>query len=44
MASDKVRFVGEPVAAIVATSRYVAEDARDLIEVEYELLDPVVDA
>ncbi len=44
MAADKVRFVGEPVAAIVATSRYVAEDARDLIEVEYELLDPVVDA
>ena len=44
MASDKVRFVGEPVAAIVATSRYVAEDARDLIEVEYELLDPVIDA
>ncbi len=43
MASDKVRFVGEPVVAIVATSRYVAEDARDLIEVEYDLLDPVVD-
>ena len=44
MASDKVRFVGEPVAAIVASSRYVAEDARDLIEVEYEILEPVVDA
>jgi CO/xanthine dehydrogenase Mo-binding subunit len=43
MASDKVRFVGEPVVAVAATSRYVAEDARDLIEIEYELLDPVVD-
>jgi CO/xanthine dehydrogenase Mo-binding subunit len=44
MATDKVRYVGEPVAAIVATSRYIAEDARELIEVEYEELDSVVDA
>jgi aerobic carbon-monoxide dehydrogenase large subunit len=34
--SDVVRFVGEPVAVVVATSRYVAEDALELIEVEYE--------
>jgi len=44
LAVDKVRFVGEPVAAVAATSRYVAEDALELIEVEYEPLPPVVDA
>ena len=38
LAGDRVRFVGEPVAAVVATSRYAAEDARDLLEVEYEVL------
>ncbi|CAB1370812.1 xanthine dehydrogenase family protein molybdopterin-binding subunit [Denitratisoma oestradiolicum] len=43
LAVDKVRFVGEPVAAVAASSRYVAEDALELIEVEYELLPPVVD-
>ncbi len=42
-AIDKVRYVGEPVAVVVATDRYVAEDARDLIEVEYEPLPAVVD-
>ncbi|WP_165787076.1 xanthine dehydrogenase family protein molybdopterin-binding subunit [Pseudohalioglobus lutimaris] len=41
MAVDKVRFVGEPVAAVAATSRYVAEDALELIEVEYESLPTV---
>jgi CO/xanthine dehydrogenase Mo-binding subunit len=44
LASDKVRFVGEPVAAVAAVSRYVAEDALELIGVEYEPLPPVVDA
>jgi carbon-monoxide dehydrogenase large subunit len=44
IARDKVRFVGEIVAAVVATSRYVAEDARELVEVDYEPLPPVVDA
>ena len=44
LATDKVRFVGEPVAAVAATSRYIAEDALELIDVEYELLDPIVDA
>lgn len=43
LATDKVRFVGEPVAAVAAISRYVAEDALELIEVEYEDLDPVAD-
>ena len=41
MAVDKVRFVGEPVAAVAASNRYVAEDALELIEVEYELLPTV---
>jgi aerobic carbon-monoxide dehydrogenase large subunit len=38
LAGDRARFVGEPVAAVVAESRYAAEDARELIEVEYEAL------
>ena len=41
MAVDKVRFVGEPVAAVAAESRYLAEDALELIQVEYELLKPL---
>ncbi len=44
LASDKARYVGEPVAVVVAESRYVAEDALERIDVEYELLDAVVDA
>lgn len=44
LAVEKVRFVGEPVAAVAATSRYVAEDAQELIDIEYEPLPPVVDA
>ncbi len=43
LATDKVRFVGEPVAAVAAVSRYVAEDALELIDVEYEPLAVVVD-
>ncbi len=42
LAVDKVRYVGEPVAAVVGTDRYVAEDALDLIDVEYEVLPAVV--
>ncbi|MDB5841475.1 MAG: hypothetical protein JWQ23_3427 [Herminiimonas sp.] len=41
IAVDKVRHVGETVAAVVAEDRYIAEDALDLIDVEYEEL-PVV--
>jgi len=44
LATDKARFMGEPVAAVAATSRYVAEDALDLITVEYDPLPAVVDA
>ncbi len=41
LASDKALFRGHPVAAVVATDHHIAEDALDLIEVEYEPL-PVV--
>ena len=44
LARDTVRFVGEPVAVVVASDRYVAEDAADLVEAEYEPLQPVRDA
>jgi aerobic carbon-monoxide dehydrogenase large subunit len=40
---DKVRFIGDPVACIVATDRYLAEDAAELIAVEYEELGAVTD-
>jgi CO/xanthine dehydrogenase Mo-binding subunit len=43
IAGNKVRYVGEPVAAVAATSRYVAEDALERIEVDYDPLDPVAD-
>jgi carbon-monoxide dehydrogenase large subunit len=43
LAWDKVKYVGEPVAAVVADDRYIAEDALELIDVEYEVLPPVVD-
>ena len=36
LATDKVRFVGDPVAIVVAESRYLAEDACELVEVDYE--------
>ena len=43
LADGKVRMVGEPVAVVVATSRYVAEDALALVDVEYEPLPPMLD-
>ena len=43
LADHEVRFVGDPVALVVADSRYVAEDAADLVVVEYERLPAVVD-
>src|SRR5947209_7541041 len=42
MAIDKVRFVGEPVAVVVADSRYIAEDAAELVHVEYDPLPAVI--
>ncbi|HYN86992.1 MAG TPA: molybdopterin cofactor-binding domain-containing protein [Ardenticatenaceae bacterium] len=44
LATDKVRYVGDGVAVVIAEDRYTAEDARDLIEVDYEVLPAVVDA
>ena len=43
LAADKVRFVGEPVVAVVAESRYVAEDALDRIDIAYDKLPPLAD-
>jgi 2-furoyl-CoA dehydrogenase large subunit len=43
MAIDRVRYVGEPVAMVVARDRYLAEDAMDLLDVRYEPLPAVVD-
>ena len=42
LARDVVRHVGEPVAMVVATDRYLAEDAAERIVVSYETLPPVV--
>lgn len=41
LATDKVRYVGEPVVAVVATERYLAADAAALVEVEYDMLPAV---
>ncbi|HEV2833841.1 MAG TPA: hypothetical protein VGW58_00915, partial [Pyrinomonadaceae bacterium] len=43
LATDKALFVGHPIAAIVATDKYVARDAVDLVAVDYEELPAVVD-
>lgn len=40
---NKVRFVGDRVAAVAAVSEEIAEDALKLIEVEYEVLEPILD-
>jgi carbon-monoxide dehydrogenase large subunit len=43
LARDRVRFAGEAVAMVVATDRYAARDAADLVEVDYQPLTAVVD-
>jgi carbon-monoxide dehydrogenase large subunit len=43
LAHEMVRFAGEPVAAVVATSRYQAQTAAEAIAVEFEVLPAVVD-
>jgi aerobic carbon-monoxide dehydrogenase large subunit len=43
LARDKVRWVGEPIAAVLARSRYIAEDLAELVDVEYESLPAVID-
>jgi len=40
---ERVRYVGDPVAGVAAVSEEIAEKALDLIEVEYEVLEPVLD-
>ncbi|HLE15702.1 MAG TPA: xanthine dehydrogenase family protein molybdopterin-binding subunit [Anaerolineales bacterium] len=40
---DRVRYVGDPVAGVAAISEAIAEKALELIEVEYEVLEPVLD-
>src|SRR5215475_329426 len=41
LAIDKTRFVGDPVAIVVADSRYLAEDGCELVDVDYEPLDAI---
>lgn len=43
LAEGEVKFVGDPVALVVADSRYLAEDAVDLVEVDYDPLPAVAD-
>src|SRR5712692_870836 len=43
LATDRVYFVGHPVAVVVATDRYLARDAADLVEVDYNVLSAVAD-
>ncbi len=42
-AAGTARYVGEPLAVVVARDRYVAEDAAELVAVDYEPLEPVLD-
>ncbi len=44
LATDKVRFQGQEVAFVIAEDKYSARDALELIEVDYEILQPVIDA
>ncbi len=44
LAAGEVRYAGQPVAAVLAESRALAEDAAELVEVDYEPLDAVLDA
>src|SRR5882757_2511061 len=43
LAVERVRYVGEGVALVVADTRYLAEDAADLVQIEYEPLEAVID-
>src|ERR1700722_20900293 len=43
LAVERVRYVGEPVALVVAESRYIAEDAAELVTIDYAPLEAVVD-
>ena len=43
LAKDEVCIVGDPVAVVIADDRYIAEDAATLVEVDWEILEPVAD-
>ena len=43
LAQDKVCYVGQPIAVVVAENPYLARDAAELVDVDYELLAPVID-
>src|ERR1700723_183048 len=43
LAVERVRYVGEPVALVVAENRYIAEDAAELVTIEYAPLEAVLD-
>jgi carbon-monoxide dehydrogenase large subunit len=43
LATDKVRFVGEPVAAVLTEELYQGQDAADLVEIDYDPLPAVID-
>jgi carbon-monoxide dehydrogenase large subunit len=43
LAQDRVYFIGHPVAVVIATDKYIAKDAADLVEVDYEPLAAVTD-
>ncbi len=43
LAEGEAKFVGDPVALVVAESRYIAEDAMDLVDVDYEPLPAIAD-
>ena len=43
LATDRVRYVGEPIAVVAADNRYIAEDAVELVQVAYQALPAVVD-
>jgi len=42
LAREKVRYVGDPIAAVAATDEWIADEALDLIEVQFQVLPPVM--
>ncbi|MFB6090608.1 MAG: xanthine dehydrogenase family protein molybdopterin-binding subunit, partial [Halobellus sp.] len=44
LVNDKVKFQSQEVAAVIAEDRYTAKDGAEKVEVEYDVLEPVVDA
>jgi carbon-monoxide dehydrogenase large subunit len=44
LARERLRYVGEPIAAVFATDPYLAEDAAELVSVEADMLEPILDA